>query len=286
MVKSNIILIIGQNKCNKLFEKSIEIYLSRNDITDIILVTYKNENIEFVKSNTSVKKILVPNKKFKLSAEYQKYLYDIGIKFIGDNYKEENLFILKTRMDVCITKNQLDYVFSQNYKINLQNNDSLDISTCTLFPHKVWVPWVHITNPFYIEDACFYSHISIMRNLSPYIGNLFQHQGHSHVRWFLLLAREYNLYEEANTYNDYKNMNSKFILNEITKNILIKYGECIRKQFIVKTLDGGIIFRRWNDINFYKKPSNNIVDIIDNKAISNLKIVYNNEDYYLIDLEA
>ena len=75
-------------------------------------------------------------------------------------------------------------------------------------------------------------------------------------------------------------------LNKITKNILIKYGECIRKQFIVKTLDGGIIFRRWNDINFYKKPSNNIVDIIDNKAISNLKIVYNNEDYYLIDLEA
>ena len=79
-----------------------------------------------------------------------------------------------------------------------------------------------------------------MKKLSPYVNKLFQYSevgaGHSHIRWFLLLAREYNLYEEANTYNDYKNMNSKFILNEITKNILIKYRECVKHHFIINTL--------------------------------------------------
>lgn len=75
------------------------------------------------------------------------------------------------------------------------------------------------------------------------------------------------MYEEANTYNDYKNMHSKFILNEITKNILIKYRECVKNHFIINTLEQGILFRKWNNINFYKKPSNSIINIINNSAI-------------------
>ena len=35
----NIILIIGQNKVNDFFKKSIDIYKSRNDINKTILVT-------------------------------------------------------------------------------------------------------------------------------------------------------------------------------------------------------------------------------------------------------
>ena len=276
MIKKNIILIIGQNKNDRLFRKSIELYLLRNDIRDIILVTWNSTDIEFVKHNTSIKKILVSNKKFDSSSQYQKYLYDIGIEYIDNNYKEENIFILKTRMCVFIGYCQLNYIFSQDYKINLKN---------TSFPYKIWIPWAHITKPFYMEDACFYSHISVMKKLSPYIGNLFNHQGHSHIRWFLLLAREYNLYEETNTYNDYKNMNSKFILNEITKNILIKYRECVKHHFIINTLKEGILFRKWNNINFYKKPSNSILNIINIINNYNLKIVYNNDDFFSIDLE-
>ena len=115
----------------KLFEKSIKLYLLRNDITDIILVTWNSTDIEFVKHNTSIKKILVSNKKFDLSSQYQKYLYDIGIEYIDNNYKEENIFILKTRMDVFIGNHQLNYIFSQDYKINLKN---------TSFPYKIWIP--------------------------------------------------------------------------------------------------------------------------------------------------
>ena len=275
MIKKNIIIIIGQNKNDEIFKKSIELYLSRSDITDIILVTWNTTNIKFVEHNTSIKKILVPDKKFDLSSQYQKYLYDIGIDYIDNNYKEEDIFILKTRMDVFINNHQLDYVFSQNYKINLQN---------TSFPYKIWIPWAHITKPFYVEDACFYSHISVMKKLSPNVDNLFYDQGHSHIRWFLLLAREYDLYREPKTYDDYKNMNSNFVFNEITKNILIKYRECIKHHFIINTLKEGVKFRAWNDINFYKKPSNNIRKIIKNSANSNLKIVYNNEDFFSTNL--
>jgi hypothetical protein len=180
-------------------------------------------------------------------------------------------------MDVFIGDHQLNYIFSQNYKVNLTRN--------TLFRYKIWIPWAHLTKPLYMGDECFYSHISVMKNVSPYTKNLFTHQGHSHIRWFLLLANEYNLYKESNTYNDYKNMNSNFILNEITKDILIKYRACVKHHFIISTLKEGILFRDWNNINFYKKPSNSILNIIENSADKNLKIVYNNDDFFSIDLE-
>ena len=56
-----------------------------------------------------------------------------------------------------------------------------------------------------------------MKNLSPYTGELFIQQGHQHIRWFLLLAREYNLYSEPNSYNDYKNMNLILFLMKLLK---------------------------------------------------------------------
>ena len=75
-MNKNIILIIGQNKRKEYFEKSIKTYLSRNDITEIILVTYNTENIEIIKDNKSVKKILVTTKNYGKSegwsSKYQK----------------------------------------------------------------------------------------------------------------------------------------------------------------------------------------------------------------------
>ena len=281
-MKNNIILIVGQNKSNGLFVNSIKLYLSRNDITDIILVTWEDTNIQFVEKLDSIKKVLVSNKKFRLSIEYQKYLYDIALEYINNNYKADDIYILKTRMDVFVSNHQLDYIFSQSYKIN-----SHQFQMKTLFPYKIWIAWSHITKPFYIDDALFYSHISVMRNLSPYVGNLFEDeepQGHSHIRWFLLLAREYNLYKEPNSYNHYEKMNSTFVLNETTKDILIKYRQCIKDHFIIKTLKDGITFRRYNKLKFYRKPSNKIQDIIKKKAISNLKIVYNDEDFFSVNL--
>ena len=38
-------------------------------------------------------------------------------------------------------------------------------------------------------------------------------------------------------------MNSNFILDEITKNILMKYRTCVKHHFIINTLKKGILFR-------------------------------------------
>jgi hypothetical protein len=79
-------------------------------------------------------------------------------------------------------------------------------------------------------------------------------------------------------------MQSNFILNDIKKDILMKYRECIKNHFIIKTLEQGIVFRHWNCLKFYTKPSNNIHDIIKVSHKCNLKIVYNNEDFFNINL--
>ena len=268
----NIILIIGQNKVNYFFEKSINIYKCRHDINKIVLVTWENENINSIKNDLDIIVILVPQIKFDLSILYQKYLYDIGIQYIINNYKDEDeeIYVLKTRMDVIISNDQLNFIFNQNYKLDNGNN---------LFPYKLWIPWVHITCPFYNEDCCFYSNLLTMKNMSPYTDKLFTWAGHSNIRWFINLAKNFNLYNDESLFNNYEKMKTEFELNEININILMKYRQCVKKMFIINTVNNGVIFRNWNNINFYKKPSNKLIDIINNQHQANLKIVYKNEDF-------
>lgn len=281
MNKKNIILITGQNKINKFFKKSIDIYKSRNDINKIILVTWKNENIDYIKNDFDIVTILVPQIKFDLRIEYQKHLYDTGINYICNNYQNEDIYVLKTRMDVIISNEQLNFIFNQNYKLDSKNE---------LFPYKLWIPWVHITCPFYNEDCCFYSNLLTMKNMSPYTGKLFTWAGHSNMRWFINLAKKYGLYNDETLYNNYEKMKTQFPLNKTNKDILIKYRNCVKNMFIINTLprprrgDYSVIFRKWNNTNFYKKQSNKLLDIINNQHELNLKIVYNNEDFFSIDL--
>lgn len=275
-MKNNIVLIIGENKNNSYFQKSVDVLSNRSDIDKIILVTWKTVNIGIIKSNLLVDVLLIPQVKLTMGIEYQKYLYDIGVKYINDNYKTEDTYVLKTRMDVLISNQQLDYIFSQNYQIEHIKSE--------LFKYKIWIAWTHITKPFYVEDCCFYSHISVMPNLSPYVGELFIDQGHSHIRWFLLLARIYNLYNDENLYDEYKNMNAEFTLNETKKEILYKYIKCIKNQFIIMTVKDGIYFRYHSGNNFYKKHSNKITEIIEKKHPTNQKLVYNSTDFFDINI--
>ena len=278
MIKKNIVLIIGQNKIPDNFKKSIKIYESHKNVDNIILVTYNyTKNIEFVKCNKNIKTILVPPIICELSIGYQKYLYDIGIKYINENYSiHKNIYILKTRMDVVINSNQLDFIFSNNYII--ENNN-------LIFKYKIWVAWIHYTKPFYIEDVCFYSHISTMIKLSPYDGKLFEHQGHTHIRWFIILLIKYNLINTKKVFKEYSKMSSKFILDEITKNTLLKYRDIINNYFIIKTVENCINFRFWNDINFFKKKSNKLQDIINQDSLCNLKPAYSNDDFLSIKIK-
>ena len=118
-----------------------------------------------------------------------------------------------------------------------------------------------------------------MKNISPYTDKLFIWGGQSNIRWFINLARKFDLYNDETLYNNYEQMKTLFPLNKINRDILIKYRNCVKKMFIINTVNNGIIFRPWNNIRFYKKPSNKIIDIINNQCKNDLKIVYNNEDF-------
>ena len=124
-----------------------------------LFLVMEYEDIEYVKDNSSIKIISMPPKVFESSIEgfgsikYQKYLYDIGINYINDNYETNEIFILKTRMDVIFSNEQLNYIFSQDYKVETIKSE--------LFKYKIWVAWAHITKPFYIDDA-FFTHIFLL----------------------------------------------------------------------------------------------------------------------------
>ena len=74
------------------------------------------------------------------------------------------LLIIKV---ICLLIIKVICLLIKKIKINLKN---------TSFPYKIWISWTHITKPFYMEDACFYSHISVMKKLSPYVDKLFHDQ--------------------------------------------------------------------------------------------------------------
>ena len=275
MLKKNIVLIIGQNKKPKNFIKSLNIYLNNKNISKIVIVTWKyTTGIKF--NSSKVLLIRVPEVKCKQSFEYQKKLFDIGIKSINKRYNGD-IYILKTRMDIIINNHLLDFIFNQNYKI--------DSYISPLFKYKIWIAWIHLTKPFYIGDCCFYSHISVMNNIAPKysLDNKYMKlgQGHVEIRWFFYLYKLYNIYENSNEFHKYKNMEREFKLDDKTKKMLLRYKDCIKKHFIIQNLKEGIILKDfYNQMNYYYKHTNNILDIMKhNQEINNKKFAYNMDDF-------
>ncbi len=275
MLKKNIVLIIGQNKNPKNFTKSLDIYLNNENISKILIVTWRNtKGIKFNSSKVLLFKI--PEIKCKSSYDYQKKLFRIGIRAIHKRYGDD-VYILKTRMDIIINNHLLDFILNQNYKI--------DSYISPLFKYKIWIAWIHLTKPFYIGDCCFYSHISVMKNIAPEYSSKYKYvklgQGHVEIRWFLELNKLYNIYESSDEFHKYKNMQKEFILDDKTKKMLLRYKDCINKHFIIKNLKEGIIIREfYNQMMFHYKNSNNIFDIMkNNPEINNKKFAYNIDDF-------
>lgn len=283
-MKTNVVLIIGQNKDESVFNRSINVYKTRQDVDRVVIVTWSDTNLNDI-NDEKIHTIRVDNPgnfvydgRPGRSIEYQKYLYDIGLDHINKTCSSD-VYILKTRMDFFISDDQLDYIFSQNYCIE----------SPSAINYKIWVPWAHVTKPLYLEDGCFYSHLSVMNLLSPCIDETLVNigQGHSHIRWFAKLSDHYNLYDNAvfrDKNNIYKEMTSEFTYTEVYKNILSKYMKCLSECFIIKTVDDGIEFRSWNNTKSYTLPSTNINDIIQTPAEHRLKIVHDSKDLTSIDL--
>lgn len=280
-----IVLIIGQNKNPEYFKKSINIYLNYNNISKILLFTWydtiiEDDIIDLIKNNKDkiyyekVPKFIPdkPNKNNYYSSLFQKHLYDLGIKWIKNNLDDKELFILKTRMDIVIEKNQLDYILKQDYKIT--DTELNDIN------YKIWIAWAHLTKPFYFEDGCFFSHISVMDKMikddTYQVSDL--GQGFNHIRWFLHYANNLDIYKKED-YHLYKNIHKKFVIDEHKINTIKKYKSCINKYFIINTQPKGVLFRQWSNIHFYKPPSDKFIDINNRSHKDNLKIVYSLQDF-------
>ena len=272
MTKMNIVLIIGQNKDPINFKKSLDIYLNNEKVSKIVLVTWNNTTgIRF--NSSKILCIKVPPVNLKHSFEYQKKLFDVGVSTINNRYNGD-IYILKTRMDFIISNDLLNFILEQDYK--------LESSLSPLFKYKIWIAWIHVTKPFYIGDCCFYSHISVINNLAPQSGikEFRIRQGHPEIRWFLTLSKLYNIYDDPSEYHKYKDMAGEFELTDEIKKILLRYKECINKHFIVQNFKDGILGRDCASVDFYKKKSNNILDIIqDQPEINNKKFAYNIDDF-------
>lgn len=278
MRKNIIVLIIGQNKNNDFFRSSIDILVSRTDISKVIIVTWQDTDVEYIYEKSKVHLIRVHrHSSFKYdgapgrSIEYQKYLYDIGMKYICNKYSDDT-YILKTRMDVLVDNVQLDYIFSQDYH-----------NPTHVIKYKTWVAWAHITKPYYMEDSCFYSHISVMKKLTPRVDDVLSNlsTGHSHIRWYMMFSEIYDVYshhEYTKKKNIYQSMTNKFKYSETHKTIIDRYIKCLDECFIVKTVPGGIKFRPWSDPSSHTISNNDINHIIRSPAPQRLKIVYDIDD--------
>ena len=275
--RKNIIMLVGQNRNPDMLAESLDTFNNHDKVYKVYVVAWETCNLYLDRNKNLSKTVIVRNKEFPATpgennTEFQKSAMDKGLDSIIKNEEDHDIFVMRLRMDVLLRKNQLDYVLSQDYKIK---NPPIPE-----FKYKIWVPWTHLTKPFYLADECFYSHLSVMVNLSPDRDTVLYKlgQGNAHIAWFLKLAKKYNVFENTSEYDDYFSMTNEFTPNKHKIDMIIRYYQCVKDYFIIKTVQHGIKFKDYNIPGYYVKNSNKLLDIIKKKADLNLKIVYCNEE--------
>lgn len=286
--RRTVVLAIGQNKSPERFRQSMQVYAQHAQIMRVFLVvwaTTDSSSLAFATAlHPKISVVKVPPEQFAINPQYQHHLYHVGLQHIQDHVEDpENLYVLKTRLDVLLSPEQVSFVCAQNYA---KSEDAAPSS----FQYKIWLPWVHLIVPLYMEDACFYSHMSVMRQLLPTESLQAPHdiQGHSHFRWFLALGRAYNLYPGLETcpsfasfcaqHPEYCGLLGRFSLEKEPARaaLLQAYWQMLHDNCIICTVPGGIQFRAWSSVTYYSPPSTTVQDIIATPAPSNLKIAYTN----------
>lgn len=152
------IIFCGLIRRTDLLEKSIKDFnkLRKKGLIDkIILSTWVDE----AEKNPEIISFLKKNKVIILAKPQPA---DPGVGNIwcqmksfetGLSKSKKNNFVLRTRTDVYINPEFLEYVF--------KNKESLLKITYNLprniFKFKVWIPWAELTQPFFIADECFFA---------------------------------------------------------------------------------------------------------------------------------
>jgi len=271
-----IALITGQNKDKETFVRSLDLYTKSPSINKVILVTWSETFCEFPNHALKDNKctiIKLPSETYRHNVRYQKKLYEKGVEYIKEKFQNKNPRVLKTRPDVFISQNQLDFISDQNYAIK-SSNKNLRIS------HKIWVPWACVTKPFYIEDIAFCSPLDTMRLLMKDDSDsiLGLGQGHAHIRYYFDIARDYNIYQKD--YSPYRKLHTAAI-DKNNKHIietLKDYNRCINECFIIKSLPGGIEFNKCRPY-ISAKPSEGWGKILFENSTFSLRKAYSNKEF-------
>jgi hypothetical protein len=185
------IIFCGLIRNKPLFKKSIKELSKlkeRKVIKNIFLSTWDYEiknNPEIVKFLKDRKiKIIVNNEPKERGFENvwcQMKTFESGLNTAG-----KNNFILRTRPDVYISSDFLERLFENKEKLLKIN---FNLPKGNLFKYKIFVPWVEVTKPFYIDDSCIFGHSVDLRLLinydKSYDSGLGIGKGITHIRKFI-----------------------------------------------------------------------------------------------------
>ena len=234
----NIILtgkILDEIQFKKLIIKVIKLKKKKR-IDQVILSIWKNqilseEVIFFLKKN-DVDIVRNNTKKFLCSFKYQCYLLKKGLTKI----KNKRILIIKLRNDINFELGQILKLTKLNFKTDSKKD---------LLTHKIWVPYIEITKPFYIADEIIvsnYINLKKITSFKKYYGDIFFDTGQTHINWYLgLFIKKFNIF---NTYVKHygKSFHFKstrfFHLSKLINNIeylkiLLQYYKILDKYFII-----------------------------------------------------
>lgn len=267
------IIFTGLLRQESKFYQSIVNFLAiseKYNIKKIFFITWEDElnrlrNKSLIKlcDNELIKFVGCPKLKNNSLGNYlpQMHHYKVGldrvksiIKPIRKNSIRSNnndIYILKTRTDVQVQNSFIEKIFLYDFEI--KNDDVLT--------HKIWIPWAHISKPFYFEDAIFFSHISSMEklyNIDPNFTYRFIGQGITHIRRFITPFLKVKKYENFCNIimtnknklmvNSLKLKTSEFKDYEGGVDFILTYHEILDKYFYIFTeTNHSINFRMWND---------------------------------------
>lgn len=154
-MEGNAVLFTGLPRVPDIFRRSlIEIYeLKQEDLVDdIIFVTWRGklaDSSELRKTLTDCDVTVIEAEESPIDGHgniwHQMKALDIGLRYIPEGYT-----VLKSRSDVHIRQEFLRRLFTGKID-GLQNE-----ARSPIFQRRVWVPWFVITNPFSMDDRCFF----------------------------------------------------------------------------------------------------------------------------------
>jgi len=250
------VVITGLFREKSLFEESLKIFKSLDEIDLIIFSTWKNhlkknDKIFLEKYNVTI----IENEPMIYSGPGNIYSQmkslDIGLRNCKNNH------VLKTRSDILIKKELLIKIITKK-PMKIENG---------IFKEKIWTYWFDLTTPFYMSEEAFYGHIEDVKKLVNYddtFDEIWQYQakrgygGATHQRRYVHpFINEFTLEDWINRKTLIKKYDKNHIMREFEHDdfieIISKYYYILNKYFWIYNPNFEVINKgKFGSVNFCK----------------------------------